>query len=348
MPTSFNYSVKVFDPATTGVDTIVPTISGADSIAVLQAAPFTFTKLPLATAYDVRARERTAMTIDGAENGLNNWLTTTSGQYNLFVSSPVAAGSKAYHIAHLGNRLQSITTAAPLYVRSGATLNFSSKLGIATVSEFARVKISTDGGTTYTEVFSRQGTGTTVADPTYQSISIPLTAYVGSVITVKFAFESLSTFFNSAANDFGWYFDEINFVNVDQLKNPSTFTASLNGSFNFIPLLAGGYALEVRPQLYDEFPLDWGPIKAITAFVDNSPRIEFLANTTLGDATLKMDFNTQNLAGGAVLQLIKASSVNGPWSVESGATFEAVGGNTQRVTIPWNADPTTVYRIQAN
>jgi hypothetical protein len=347
VPSTFSYTVKVFDPATTGPDTVLPTITGPDSIPALSASSYTFTKLPLATAYDVRARERLAMAIEGAENGLGSFLVKTSGTYDVVVPSPVASGTKAFRLTHAGNFLQTLTFARPLFVRSGGALNFASRMGIAAVSEFGKVGISTDGGVTFVDVFTRTGNGASVLDANYVNVSIPLDAYVGKVITVKFSFDSFGSFFNTSAPDFGWNFDSISFSNVDQLRNPTVFTGSMAGGFSFTPPTASDYLLEVRPQLYGEFLLDWGPGKTVTAFVDVGPRIEFLSNVTLGASTVKLDFNARNLPVGAAVQLFKTATLNGTWTLESAATFETVLGTTGRVTIPRNANPATIYRLQA-
>src|SRR4051812_17870870 len=101
------------------------------------------TMMALATT----ARAYTLWTED-AENGSANVLTNVSG-YPLIESQIVGQGSNAFHLANPGFADNWFVVDHTVAVQPDTKLFFLSRLGRATTAQFARVQVSTNGGSTW-------------------------------------------------------------------------------------------------------------------------------------------------------------------------------------------------------
>ena len=74
MPQTFNYDVRVFNPAVPGPDYFPPLITGPTQAFVNASTPYNFTRVSNAAAYQYRQSRLTNITfVDGAENPLTNF-----------------------------------------------------------------------------------------------------------------------------------------------------------------------------------------------------------------------------------------------------------------------------------
>ena len=269
----FDYVVNVFDPDTTGPDTIVPVISGPDDASVGQPTGYTFVPVPKATGYELRRGPYSALTdVDGAENGLAQFTADVSSGYNVVVGSPVASGQAAFHLAHAAPVTQTLTYNRLLLPGADAQLRFESRLGWATPQQLAVVEVQVDGTSTWNEVYSQAGTDS-AGELGFNTRTVSLAPYADHPLHVRFSYVLLSgSYFPQTTTGVGWYIDDVGFDNTEELTSvaittlPNAEITQLNAeSFEFTPSAAGDYALEVRPQFYGAYFLGMGPVKRVVA-----------------------------------------------------------------------------------
>lgn len=266
VPLEFSCVVTVMDPAVSGPDTILPTISGPDSVVAYRPQTYSFDPVPTATGYQWRATRRALLTdVEGAESGTGNFDVETSPGYSIIVNSPVATGNGAFHLAHSTSVNQYLTDARELaVVESDAELQFASRLGVATSDQVARVQISLDR-TNWEDVYVQAGDGQP-GETSFQTRTIPLGSYVDRIIAIRFAYTFRDGFFFAQTlSGIGWYIDDIEYSGVEELTDSVDTDLPSGTSFDFTAEGGGEYALVARAEVYDEFLLDWGIVRRVTA-----------------------------------------------------------------------------------
>jgi len=263
-PQAFNYTVTVFDPDTPGPDAVVPVVNGPDIALVNQPNTYTFNPVPGATGYEYRQSQYAALTdVDGAEAGLVHFSADVSPGYAVVVNSPVASGSAAFHLAHPMAVNQTLTFNGVLLPRMNAQLQFKSRLGVATTSQVATVEVLIDGATTWTAVYQQAGTDD-AGETTFATRTVSLAAYADRAIHVRFSYVFTGgSYYPQTTAGVGWYIDDIAFTNTDEVTSSLIIDVPTGTSFSFTPSQTGGYALQVRPQFYGSYYLDFGPIKRV-------------------------------------------------------------------------------------
>lgn len=198
--------------------------------------------------------------------------------YSVIADSPAATGNGPFHLAHPEPTDQFLTDLRVLAVMdSTAELQFASRLGAATEEQVARVQTSLDGSN-WTDLYTQPGAG----QPGETSITtrrIPLGDFAGRIITLRYAYTfSDGFFFPQTFSGVGWYIDDTTFTGVDLLTDIVDTDIGPTTSFEFTPGQVGDYAPAVRAQVYDEFFLDWGYVRRVSAS-DSFP-----AHFRIGDA----------------------------------------------------------------
>jgi hypothetical protein len=345
VPSTFEYNVTVFDAATTGPDTVATVIGGPDTVPTLVGGTFTLPANPMATGYDLRVTPlQPATEIEGAENFLVNFTTNTTKLYPAVVS-PGNTGARGFRLCHAGSPNQSITFNDTFIADAGAEIRFASKLTRATITEFAKVQVSTDLGATWNDVYSQAGVGFTAADASFVPRTASLANFANRPLRVRFAFTSNGATFDSSVDNVGWYFDDIAFVNCSRQLAPTITPLTTAANFNFTPPTPGRYTMEARPKVWDAFALDYGPLKLITANTGGGGSSSTIAsNVTLTATNLQFTFNITAPALPVVL-VYKANSALGPWTPDLSATIDVITpGSQYRAKIPTNSVPATFYR----
>jgi len=352
VPTSFSYAVTVIDPQVPGPDTVVPTIAGPDQPAVNQANNYTFTAVPSATGYQWRQSRRAAFTaVEGAENGLTDFTANTSPDYNVIVNSPRASGAAAFQLAHPQSPAdQYLTYNRVLLAGTSAQMQFKSRLGYATGSETARVEVSLDQGSSWQIVYSQSGSGGS-GESSFSTRSVPLATFAGRSILVRFVYDFSSGQFFPYNPGFvvGWYIDDISFSDTEELTNPAVTDIVSGTSFAFTPTQLGDYALDVRAEVYDNFHLEWGPIKRVTASASAAPVLTITGAPVLSGGQVQIDFDVANYQTGMSFTLLKATDVTASLTPDSSASFQTIIANSRfRFTTSTGGAPQTFYRVRTN
>jgi len=343
----YNYTVTVFDPAVAGPDHRPPTVSGTNQPAIGQSNLYSFSAVSNASAYQWRqAARRAASFFDGAENPLTNFVVAAdTNLYAVRVPSPVASGTRAFHLAHCARAPQILTLARTFYARTNSALTFRSRLGIATDQEYARVQLSTDDGVRWSEIYFQAGDNLDEGSFTLRTVS--LAGQAGKILRLRFNFDVANSWYPTADNYYGWYFDNITVTNVDEILSQTT-AATKGTNFHFIPGAAGGYNLDVRALLYGEFPLDWGPVKEVTAVTAAAPVSVSQRILPLSGNQVRIDFTLQS-GTPPLFRLLRSDSVTGPWVNDSNAVLTTnTPGASWRFTATPGGAVRRFYRVSTN
>jgi PKD repeat protein len=290
-PSNFNYTVTVFDPSVPGPDTVLPVVSGPDQPAVGGANSYSFVTVPTATGYQWQQSQRAPFTaVEGAENGYANVITNTSPGYSVIVTTPVASGGHAFHLATPDPSDQFLTLNRTLLPGAGAQLQFKSQLGWATSTQFANVQVSLDQGNSWNDVYNQAGSDGS-GESSFNTRTVSLASYAGRSILVRFRYAYTGgTYYPDTTTGVGWYIDDISFSGTEEQTSPVASTSVAGNTFNFSPSQATNYALQVRAQVYNNFYLEWGPVKSVTAISVTPVVASFTASPTNGVAPLAVTF----------------------------------------------------------
>jgi len=148
---------------------------------------------------------------EGAENGLTYVIDGTQASYPLIQSDIVSNGDHAFHLANPGFTDSYFEIDQDITVQSNTKLFFSSRLGWASNTQFAKLQLSTDGGSTFpTELFSQAGTGNQ-GEGAFGLKTIDLGSYANQSLRFRFAYEStpFTSIFTQTSADVGWLVDDI-------------------------------------------------------------------------------------------------------------------------------------------
>jgi len=298
-PTDFHYTVTVFDPAVPGPDTVLPVISGPSQPAVGTPTGYSFVPVPIATGYQWRQGQLSATPAsEGAENGLANVSTSISTGYSVIVTSPVAAGSHAFHLAMPVPTDQILTLNRIFLPSATGQLNFQSRLGWAGSGQTALVEVSLDDGNSWDTVASQAGTDSS-GESSFNLRSVSLTSYAGRSIMVRFRYTYTmgGQYYPQTTSGIGWYLDDIAVANTAELTGAVVSAVAAGTTFLFTPPQATNYALQVQAQVYATYFLEWGPVKTVTGGGSpTAPTASFSATPTNGPAALPVTL-TDNSTG---------------------------------------------------
>ncbi len=221
--------------------------------------------------------------VDGAENGLVNFTANISSGYSLFSTTVKASGNDSYHFTHIVPTDQFLTLNSTLLAQANSAVQFSSLLGYATSYQVAKVQVSTNSGSTWQDVYSQSGGSFETA---FSSRQISLAAFAGQALQLRFDYHYVNggSYYNQTGDDFGWYIDNIAFTNFQALTNQVITSVASGTNFNFSPVLAGNYLLEVEGIGYGTAYMGYGAPIFVTAGAGTNPILT--GNVHLGKLTL--------------------------------------------------------------
>lgn len=276
-PSTFTYQVTVFDPAKAGTDTLLPALTGPTHLTVGTPGTYRFNAVPGATGYRWAAWPVTALTLLlDAENGAGASTAFPAGT-DLLSSTASETGGACYQlnaapatgapgIVLPGATGESLTLDTSLLATAASVLQFNAKLGYNLTGERAAVQVSTDGGTTWQDVYTEAGTG--VVESAFTAKSVGLGAFAGQMLRVRFVYSAaLGQQYYPRFPDTGWFLDDITVTNARQVgKAQPTPVADGASQFDFSPA-AESYALQVTPLFYGQYAADAGPLLFVDAAV---------------------------------------------------------------------------------
>jgi hypothetical protein len=298
---SYTYDVTTFDvnaqtPAMTVVGAASPA-AGLNNSYVLN---------PLAESSGVTVRTGTASNAawtEGAEDSPTPKIVDgTTGGYSLRTSFSPSTGSKAFRLTFPSSPVatQAFTIDRHIIPTSTSRLQFKHRFRFVKLASTLNAEISTDDGSSWTNIWSRPGDATSnpIGGPweaSYQTGDIAIPAiYAGRACRLRFTFtHSSGTVAVGTTDSYGVLIDNVTVTAAQELTvTSSTVLASAATTHTFVPPGIGTYYLQASMEMGDTHWLDWGPLTTVTAVAPVS--IQTWRATNLTTAT-----NTRSAADGA-------------------------------------------------
>jgi hypothetical protein len=348
---SFSYTVTLFDPAVPGSDYFPPIISGTNEPSANAGNVYTCTPVPdpNVTGYQwLTSQSSNGFFFDGAEGGLANFTATTTSGYSVITNLTGESGNNCFYLAMPAPTDQILQLNELFFPATNTILSFESLLGYATSNQIATVQASTDGGMIWRSLYSQTGSGG-AGESVFTTHSLSLSNYAGMPVSIRFDYHfSISGNGNTYAQiltnpPVGWFLDNITVTNTSQLINLVTnSTGSTN--FTFTPPQATHYNLQARAVIFDQFPLDGGPVKPVAATV-GSPAITLNAPVVSGN---QVQLNFVVMSGLAFsFHLLQANQPGQMWITNTSAVLTTnVPGSAYAFTTT-NGAAMQFYRIQS-
>ncbi|GEP41522.1 choice-of-anchor D domain-containing protein [Brevifollis gellanilyticus] len=239
-----------------------PALSGPDVASTAAATNYTFNTIVGATGYKGRSVVNANAANDGADNTTRVTAATT-GTYLVTSTSIKDAGTGCYRFAHPTFVDQTVTYNSGFHVKAGASVSFRSRLGWSGPQQSARVEVSTNGGKSWTAVYSQAGTDTS-GEAGFNSRNASLAAFAGKDVLLRFNYSVSSGGFPQTDPGVGWYVDTISFTNMVDLTGATITTAFAGTNFAFTAPAVGNFLLSVSPIISGK-DFGFGEVKAITA-----------------------------------------------------------------------------------
>ena len=261
VPSSTSYGVTLFDPDTLN-ETI--TITGTNS-PDLAGAVYTFNGISGADSLNLEVSTgSTAAWTEGAEDSPTPQVrAATTGSYALRESTVKNSGTKAFHLTFpvvpdFSDQSFQITR---IVIPSGASnLIFHDCFRFVTTVSRLSAEISTDNGGSWTEIWGRNGNGSTSSagwDAAFATRTVSLAGYAGTPVLVRFIFRAGDSAFIGQDTGTGVFIDDITITNGTELVNTTGTILSTSGSsFELNAATAGAplaadtaYYLRIQPSV---------------------------------------------------------------------------------------------------
>jgi hypothetical protein len=151
---------------------------------------------------------------ENAENGSANILDNVAGDFPLIQSETVGEGSFAFQLANPNFQDKWFVIDETLTIQPDSKLFFLSRLAWATNRQFARVQISTNGGTTWpTNIYNQAGNGG-AGEGSFTLKEVDLAPYANQNVRFRFNYDFTSgSAFTQTDSDVGWFVDDIQIGN---------------------------------------------------------------------------------------------------------------------------------------
>ena len=171
--------------------------------------------------------------------------------------------------------------------------------------------------------------------------TIDLSSHAGQTISLRFVYDFQGgSYFPGADPVVGWWFDDVELSGVHQMSGVEIGVAT-DGSFLFVPGIAGEYGLQVRARTGHDF-LPWGPIYTVATEIGSGEPAFRIGNTERVENELQLQVEVvSGTIGSADLVVESASEVDGPWAVTAASITEGLD-----ISIPMGESPARFYRVR--
>lgn len=346
---TFSYQVKVFDPYLPGPGATMPELSGPDTLPVGSPSRYGLAALGDVTTFEwIDACSSLLTAVEGADADLGPFVAGTSAGYDPRGQKPKFQSSKCFLLTHVAPTPvdQYLTHSGTLLPGAGATLSFESRVSNATAGQVGQVQVSLDDGSSWETICSRPGwfdaENNFWGDLWFNPVTVSLDAYSGRLIRVRFVYHHVSGSNYYAwdpdinwQNGIGFYFEDVQFENVQLLTDISFHGTDAATGAVFTPPVKGSYALAARGLLFGEYPLEWGTARLVTADGEAplSVRFEHVPSATAGMLQTTILLTPSRPA--AVITVERAPSPGGPWATDAQAGVTTLqGGVRYQVSTP--------------
>lgn len=233
-----------------------------------------------ATSYELDVAKLASISwLEGAEASPVPAVIDQTGAYALINTSFKKTGLRAFRLALDGNTdsFDAFEVARDLVPRTGSNLTFQVRRGKMLNTNFIHAEVSTDGGSTWSSLWSLPGLAATAAstasDLSFLTQTVSLSSYIGKEIRLRFVFRKApeaATIAAASKFDAGAWFDDIAVSNasvvesrVRTIVDGAADSFLLNSATASPGLIAGStYRLRLRAKVGD-VPGAWGPALAV-------------------------------------------------------------------------------------
>ena len=239
-----------------------PVVSGPATAYTGSSSNFTISAVGGATQYGWQYAEKIAAAGENCDS-LANFTTATTAGYNVLDTGVKDSGTGSLHMAHPAFETQTITFSKTLYPQAGSSVQFKSRLGYATAVQTARVQVSVEGTSTWTDVYTQSGTDGS-GEAGFVARTASLAAYAGQFIKIRFAYTVTNSAYTGTNSGVGWYVDTVSFTNTSELSGATAVGPVASPAFSFSPPKTGTFILSARPYISGRY---WshGPVKEVAA-----------------------------------------------------------------------------------
>jgi len=328
-----------------------PMISGPNPAALNQNNSYSFTGVAAATSYQWQEAQLSAYNlVDGGENGLTNVTVSVSPGYSVVSTDFAASGTHSFNLAHSATENQTMQLKAVLLIGANSVLSFADRLGYAFSNEVAQAQISLDEGSTWKTVWSEPGNdGNNPVDTAFVNRTVPLAAYAGQLVQVRFVYAYSSGFYFPPSKGVGLYLDNIAVSNAQQVNGTVISTIASGRSFDFAPTVITNYMLAVRAQINSR-TLPWGPALPVAVTTQTAkPSIELVSAPVLSGTQVQIDFTVANYQTGMTFQLFLSGYLSGAWTQDASATLQTLVTNSRfRFTTSTSGSGNQFFRVRGS
>jgi len=247
---------------------------------------------------------------DNAESGTGNW--TKSGSGILWDTTYITSwtGSKCFADSRWGNSESStsiyflLNTSINLTGKTNPKIEYAAKWATETGYDYARIQVSSDNGSTWTNMAGRY-TKTLSSAPSYVGMKgwvyeqVSLSAYIGKTIKIRFYYYTD----NGTPGD-GFYFDDFRVVDYRETA---------------VGITSGGNEIPKHFALYQNYPNPFNPVTKIGFDLPENSlvklslydilgrQVSVLISENLSAGKYEYEYNATNLSSGAYFYKIETS-----------------------------------------
>lgn len=253
VPTSYSYQVKVINPYELGVSpSLTGTTTPPQSGALYAIAPVNYVD-----HFEVQTASTTTGTTtwtEGAESSATYTASTTNTTLQSATGAAISfsphGGANAFHLTFTDEHLedQIITFNSTFVPTSTSQLQFYTQQRFSTSSNVLRLEGSTDGGTTWSQIWSLQSqvdvtnSSQTQFERTWKSQTVSLSGYAGKWLKLRFSWITTDYYVSGTTQNFGIFIDDVALTNT-RIANSivSTNVPASSSSFDLsIAMMPGG------------------------------------------------------------------------------------------------------------
>jgi len=125
---------------------------------------------------------------------------------------------------------------------------------------------------------------------TFSTKVVDLSRFAERTVEIRFAYiHTNGSAFPQTDTSGGWFFDDITFQNIDELKNINTSDSIAGNSFSFTPSAEGTKSLQARPVAFANYPMEWGSVITVSAVTGTEPLFSRVINVSTRGKVLTGD-----------------------------------------------------------
>ncbi len=271
VPTSFNYTVKIFDPDKDGPGEYATTLTPPGTIETNVPVPFQATTRP-GWSEGVQGRvigKHTYTTVHTAEGDVLLFEDMTDASYNVIQSDWTANGSKAFQLYHDASFVlepQILKFAEKFVVTSASPkIIFKSSLSLVGSAQLASVDVLSDNDTMWESVWESTGPVNQNVS-SFTAIEVDLSSWIGEVIQIRFRYDFTGGSFFAPQPGFnvGWALDDIALGGLEEITSTTLLAEESGDTIHPTFMSMDSVYLQARELAFGGFPLNWGPLLEVT------------------------------------------------------------------------------------